>query len=143
GAMQTSEPGQGYVEVANATGGRFGSLCGDMHQNVVDIARVATGVTSNFVLSHTPASATIKVAVGTDPNARQVMRSRTNGYDYDPATNHIIFYGDAKPAKGDQVVIGYRRWDWSHNTNRPPDACDLCSAGTSCDPTLDTAYCEP
>ncbi|CAN0589745.1 unnamed protein product, partial [Laminaria digitata] len=44
------EPGQGYVEVAAATGGQFGSLCGDMRQNLADVARVATGVSSIFQL---------------------------------------------------------------------------------------------
>jgi hypothetical protein len=143
GSMQTSEPGQGYVEVANAVGGKFGSLCGDMHQNVIDVARVATGVSSNFPLSHIPASSTIKIAAGDANTARQVTRSRTNGWDYDPSTNRIIFYGTGRPMKGEDVVIGYRRIDWAHNGSRPPDACDLCAGGTACDPTLDTAYCAP
>jgi hypothetical protein len=177
------EPGQGYIEVANATGGKFGSICGDMHQNVTDIARVATGASSSYHLTEMPASASIKVAMQHGSTAVVITRNRTNGWDYDPASNNVIFYGDARPQPGDQIVVGYRRWDWAGNTTRPqpsgyampapsggsptgttmpfpnggaptgsamgvpnggapPDACDLCRAGTSCDPTLDVAYCE-
>ncbi len=114
-----------------------------MHENVIDIARVANGVTSNIALSSAPASATIKVAVGSTSMAAVVPRSRTNGWDYDPAANKIIFYGDARPSAGEAVVIGYRRWDWAHDGTRPPDACDACATGTACDPTLDTAFCAP
>jgi hypothetical protein len=143
GATVEDEPGQGYLEVANGTGGKFGSLCGDMHQNLIDIARVANGLTSNFALSAAPASATIRVAIGSASTAQVIPRSRTNGWDYDPAPNKIIFYGDARPKDGDAVIIGYRRWDWAHNGTRPPDACDACASGTACDPTLDTAFCAP
>src|SRR5262249_11294121 len=92
GTTKPTEPGQGYIEVANATGGKFGSLCGDRHKNVVDTAGVAPGVPSTSALSKTPASATIRVAVGSTMNARVPSRSPTNGWDYDPASNKIIFY---------------------------------------------------
>lgn len=163
GCQQTTtrddfEPGQGYVEVANATGGHFGSLCGDMRQNVADIARAATGIVSAYELSHSPASASIRVALGPPAQGRPIPRSRTNGFDYDPVGNRVIFYGDARPRKGDEIVIGYRRWDWANNPssptnpdnpaspvypNGPADGCHLCEAFTSCDPELDTVLCVP
>lgn len=140
------EPGQGYVEVANATGGHFGSLCGDMRTNVADIARAATGISSEYELSSIPASATIRVAKGPAGQGVNIPRSRTNGFDYDAARNRIIFYGDARPMKGDEIVVGYRRWDWKGNPNRPgdpSDGCDLCEVNTVCDPELDIVLCEP
>jgi hypothetical protein len=137
------EPGQGYVEIANATGGQFGSLCGDMRQNVENIARGATGVASAYQLSALPASATIRVAIGPPGQGRPIPRSRDNGFDYDPVQNKIIFYGDSRPKKDDEVVVGYRRWDWANNPGSPPDACDACEVNTFCNPELDIALCQP
>ncbi len=146
GCQQTStrddfEPGQGYVEVANGTGGQFGSLCGDMRQNLEDVARVATSVASTYQLSAAPASATIKVVVGLPGQGRAVPRDRQNGFDYDPARNTIVFYGAARPKENEEVVVGYRRWDYANNPLSPPDGCDECENGSSCDPTLDIVDC--
>ncbi len=136
-----SEPGQGYAEVAAATGGQFGSICGDMQQNVQDVARVATGVSSIYQLSYSPASATLKVAVGQPGLGHIVPRDGTNGFDYDPVHNTIIFYGDANPEEGDEVVVAYRRWDWANNTDTPSDPCDEC-VDAWCNPELDYEMCE-
>ncbi|MBI2373390.1 MAG: hypothetical protein HYV07_05270 [Deltaproteobacteria bacterium] len=121
GCQQTStrddfEPGQGHVEVANATGGRFGSLCGNMRQNLEDVARLATGVASSYKLTYIPASASIKVVVGLPGQGHEVGRSRENGWDFDPVQNTIIFYGNARPVENQEVVIGYRRWEWKDTT---------------------------
>jgi hypothetical protein len=150
GCQQTStrddfEPGQGYVEVANATGGQFGSLCGDMRQNLEAVARAATGITSEYELSETPASASIRVAKGMPGAGVAIARSRTNGWDYDAERNRIVFYGDARPKKDEEIVVGYRRWDWQGNTDRPPgptEGCDTCGPYTSCNASLDTVSCE-
>ncbi len=147
GCQQTStrddfEPGQGYVEVANATGGNFGSLCGDMRMNLENVAFAATGIASAYQLSATPASATIRVAVGPPGQGRVIPRSRDNGFDYDPVQNKIIFFGDSRPHKDDEVVVGYRRWDWAGNPNSPADPCDDCSLGSFCNPELDIADCQ-
>ena len=148
GCQQTStrddfEPGQGYVEVANATGGQFGSLCGDMRANLEEVARVATGVASVYELSQIPASATLRVAVGPPGQGSVIPRSRDNGFDYDAVQNKIIFYGTARPKKNEEVVVGYRRWDWANNPQSPADPCDDCAMHTSCDPGLDIVECEP
>ncbi len=137
------EPGQGYVEVASATGGQFGSLCGDMATNLMDVARVASGVASAYKLTEPPASASIRVAIGPPGQGRAIPRSRTDGFDYDAVQNSVIFYGSARPQDGDEVVIGYRRWDWANNPLTPADPCDMCEMGTSCLPELDTAECQP
>lgn len=137
------EPGQGYVEVANATGGQFGSLCGDMRQNLRDVARVTSGVASAYTLSAVPASASLKVAIGRPGAVRVIARSRVDGYDYDAVQNKIIFYGASRPADGDEVVIGYRRWDFADSPQTPADPCDECAANTSCAPTADVVQCEP
>lgn len=141
GTRDDFEPGQGYVEVANATGGQFGSLCGDMRQNLEDVARAATGIASAYQLSGMPASATLRVAVGQPGMGRVIPRSRENGFDYDAVNNRIIFLGDAVPKKDDEVVVAYRRWDWKNNPNTPGDPCDLCEDSQFCDPEEDIAEC--
>lgn len=142
GSRDDFEPGQGYVEVAAATGGQFGSLCGDMQQNLQDVARVATGVSSVYTLSAQPASATLKVAIGPPGQGRVVPRSTTDGFDYDAVQNTIVFYGAARPEEGDEVVVAYRRWDWANNPGTPADPCDLCEDGAWCDPELDRELCQ-
>ena len=143
GQRDDFEPGQGYVEIANGTGGQFGSLCGDMSQNLRDVARVATGVASAYRLSTVPASASLQVAIGPAGHGRAIPRSRVNGFDYDAVQNSVVFYGDARPKDGDEVVIGYRRWDFANDPRTPPDTCDSCASGTSCTPTSDILNCQP
>jgi hypothetical protein len=177
GCRQTStrddfEPGQGYVEVANATGGQFGSLCGNMERNLRDVARVIGGVASAYRLSVPPASASLKVAIGRPGAIRVIARSRVNGYDYDAVQNSIVFYGDSRPVDGDEVVVGYRRWDWGGDPNspldptpndphQPPgdpyappgtpgtpggpaiDGCERCAQYTTCDAASDLVECVP
>jgi hypothetical protein len=142
GSRDDFEPGQGYVEVANGTGGSFGSLCGDMRANVQDIARAATGIASDYTLSSIPASASIRIAKGQPGQGVTIPRNRQNGWDYDPVRNRIVFYGSARPVKGEEIVVGYRRWDWKGNPNRPADPCDLCEVNTSCNPESDLSLCE-
>ena len=58
-----------------------------------------------------PAS-TIKVNV----RNQDVPRSRADGFDYDPVSKAIVFYGaNFRPAIGDQVYISYRVWAGSTN----------------------------
>lgn len=68
------------------------------------------GAASQFKLTRTPITSTIKVNV----RGLDVPRSRTNGFDYDPASKSVVFYGmQYRPAIGDQVFISYRVWKGS------------------------------
>jgi len=65
------------------------------------------GAASQFILTRTPITSTIKVAVG----GRLVPRSRLDGFDYDTVSRSIVFYGNTyRPKQGDQVFISYRVW---------------------------------
>ena len=65
------------------------------------------GASSQFKLSRTPITSTIKVTIG----SRDVPRSRTDGFDYDPASKSVVFFGNNyRPRIGDQVFISYRIW---------------------------------
>jgi hypothetical protein len=68
------------------------------------------GAASQFKLSRTPITSTIKVSV----RNQVVPRSRQDGFDYDPASRTIVFYGNTyRPMAGDQVFISYRVWQGS------------------------------
>jgi len=110
--VENNEPGRGYIEVVQATGGSFYSPCnnnpGASLQLIVD---AVTGAASQYTLSVSPISSTIKVGVtaaGTT-NTIVVPRSKQSGFDYDPVSNTIFFRGQQyRPAVGDAVTISYR-----------------------------------
>ena len=74
------------------------------------IVDAVAGGTSQFVLHHSPITSTIKVRV----RDTDVPRSRANGFDYDPVSRAIVFYGSQyQPHEGDAVVVSYRVWGGS------------------------------
>jgi hypothetical protein len=71
------------------------------------IVDAIAGAASQFRLTSTPITSTLKVRV----RGMDVPRSRANGFDYDSASNAIVFYGATlRPRMGDEVVISYRIW---------------------------------
>lgn len=74
------------------------------------IVDAVAGATSQFKLLRSPITSTIKVNVrGVD-----VPRSRSNGFDYDPASKAVVFYGSMyRPQLNDSVIISYRVWKGS------------------------------
>jgi len=71
------------------------------------IVAAVVGASSPYRLERQPITSTIKVRVrGVD-----VPRSRRDGFDYDQASNTVVFRGATyRPAMGDEVVISYRVW---------------------------------
>ncbi|MEE2902783.1 MAG: hypothetical protein VYC39_10655 [Myxococcota bacterium] len=132
-----NEAGRGYIEVTAATGGSFYSPCsnnpGASLQQIID---AVTGAASEYMLSETPISSTIKVGitpVGTTTTTI-VPRSKEQGFDYDPVSNTIFFRGTTyRPAVGDSVTVSYRLYD-------------PAPANVSCNPPLvlntSTGQCE-
>ncbi len=113
GCATAQEPAYGYPEVITALGGSFGEVCAsDPGQTLQDIVDAVAGATSSFQLSDRPISATLKVVVTPpgDCQPREVERSRSDGFDYDPGQNTIYFRGAARPAIGDRVTVSYRIW---------------------------------
>lgn len=99
-------------------------------------------------LNRPPISATIKVAVemgrtvGACNNA-DVPRSRQNGWDIDPATRRIVFYGTCRPQMGASVAVSYRYWiDNSPDANGDPCGA-TCVAPFVCDPNSRSCVCAP
>lgn len=74
------------------------------------IVDAVAGASSQFKLDRTPITSTIKVNVAN----RDVPRSRSDGFDYDPASKAVMFFGTTyRPKMGDQVIISYRVWKGS------------------------------
>lgn len=103
---QVTEYPWGYEQVVQATGGQIADICqknlGNTLQLIIDSI---TGAASPAVLDLVPISASLAVALGKNT----IPRSRQQGFDYNAASNSIIFFG-VSYKKGDQVVASYRRW---------------------------------
>ncbi len=104
----SADPGRRYIQVANATDGRFHSICDqEFAQAMQDIGHTAFSLRVQFFLSRVadPGSVTVRVA------GRDVPQQGNGGpnWEYDPDSNSVIFMAeDEIPQPGDQVEITYR-----------------------------------
>jgi hypothetical protein len=142
---QRNEPGRGYIEVVQATGGAFYTPCssnpGAALQSIVD---AVAGAASQYTLLGAPISSTIRVGVirlgqGGTGMVDDIPRDRDDGFDYDAASNSIFFRGFTfRPRIGDIVVVSYRNW-------QPVDsACsEPCPLNQRCDEQLGACVCDP
>ncbi|MFZ5479964.1 MAG: choice-of-anchor D domain-containing protein [Myxococcota bacterium] len=94
----SAEPGTGYKEAADYTGGEFLSLCDDWSAHVGILADASITLTT-FELSATPVESTIAVSVN--------GREQRNGWSYDSATNAVVFEDDYAPVEGDTITVTY------------------------------------
>ena len=82
----------------------------DIDAGMARIVDAVAGAASQYKLTRSPITHTIKVNVG----GVDVPRSRSQGFDYDQSARSIIFYGSMyRPAIGTQVYISYRVWKGS------------------------------
>jgi len=94
--------GTQYIELAARTGGSTGSICNPNITEVVEeILFGAIGASSKSPLARRPISGSLAVET-TAP----VPRTRVNGFDYDPATNTVLFFGSV-PAAGTGFNAAY------------------------------------
>lgn len=99
-----AQPGTGYLEVAQATGGKIASICDASYAGILkDIANAAFGLTNQFALSHSADPATLAVTVNGKPCAKP-------GYSFDAATNSVVFAatGGCMPKVNEKVVVDYK-----------------------------------
>ena len=94
----SAEYGSGYYEAVSYTSGVFLSICDDWGANVEALADASITM-STFTLTHTPAPATIVVSVNSTV--------ASGGWNYDSATNSVIFDPAFVPGEGDQVQVDY------------------------------------
>ncbi len=97
-ASNSAEPGTGYAEAVEATGGELLSLCSSWSDNVLALADASTSYSDTFALEHTPVEETITVTINDE--------ERDAGWEYDASLNVVIFSA-APPEGGDLLVIRY------------------------------------
>ena len=95
-----ADPGDGYVEVVNATGGVLGSICdGSWSTTLTNLAWITVNLADTFTLSYQAIPNTIDVTI----NGVAIY----SGYSYDAALNAIVFDPAYVPDDGDIVSITY------------------------------------
>ena len=86
------------------------ALQAEIDAAMTKIVLAVAGATSQFALTKSPITSTIKVKV----RGMDVPRSRMDGFDYNASSKSIIFFGTTyRPQNGDEVVISYRVWEGS------------------------------
>ena len=82
----------------------------DVAAAMTRIVAAVAGASSQYRLNRSPITSTIKLRV----RGMDVPRSRSDGFDYDPASRSVVFFGSTyRPHAGDEVVISYRVWEGS------------------------------
>lgn len=170
GSTKSAEAGQTYINVAEGTGGGWGSICAtNLYPTIESVIIGSLGYASPYVLEgfiggHAvqPIASTIKVAVqvcsipseyptcDSGTTMRVVNRSRSDGFDYDANYNALVLYGSARPAANRDIVVSYRYWIDNPQSAAGNSACPCpaasgddcsCPAGTTCGMVGSTDNC--
>ena len=101
GQCGSADPGTGYVDVVNATGGILASICdADWSQALTNLGWLTISLADTFPLTHEPViESTIVVQV----NGAVV----TVGWAFDSSIPAVVFEPDYVPDDGDTVRIDY------------------------------------
>ena len=95
------EPGHGYIQAIEETGGDILSICDDW-QNDIDQLVHATVAYPLFPLSLTPIEDTIRIEVND--------QEQEGNWHYQPETN-TVFFDESEPKMGDVIRIIYRTYE--------------------------------
>ncbi|HUJ28365.1 MAG TPA: choice-of-anchor D domain-containing protein, partial [Myxococcales bacterium] len=96
----TADSGDRYVDVVNATGGKWYSICSaDWGQVARDLALGAFQGRVQFALSRTADPATVVVTLNGNPQSPNI------DYTFDQPTNSVIF--KTVPPSGSTIVVSY------------------------------------
>ncbi len=100
GAGGYADPGSGYVEGVNQTGGILASICdADWSSALTNMAWMTINLADTFALTYQAIPNTIEVYV----NGVLI----TTGWSYDPLLNAVVFDPAYVPDDGDNVEIDY------------------------------------
>ena len=94
-----AEPGEGYTDLAQATGGQIISICDDWGDALGAIGERAAAPRAAFALSEPAVPETVTVTVDGAPQAE--------GWRYDEGSGEVIFDATAAPEGGAEVEISY------------------------------------
>ena len=97
----------GYKEVAAALNGEIYDLCAsDLTAKIKTIINKIKATASTVVLTNTPVSASLRVAL----NGVTVKRGLLNGFNYMQSANSLVFYGTFSWPVGSTLTVSYSRW---------------------------------
>ncbi|MGC6509286.1 MAG: choice-of-anchor D domain-containing protein [Myxococcota bacterium] len=95
----SADPGDGYYQASQASGGVFLSICGDWSSpSNLQLLAEASVVADSYPLDHPAVGSTVEVMVNGQPV--------TSGWYYDSGTNSVIFENNP-PEEGDTIKITY------------------------------------
>lgn len=102
-----AQAGTEYIDLATATGGGSGSICNpNLAEVIEEVVFGAIGASARSPLGKRPVSGSL--GVRTD---HSVARARSHGFDYDPSSNSVLFFGEVPPA-GTSFDVAYAYFDY-------------------------------
>jgi hypothetical protein len=143
------------MSVVQQLGGALGNIW-DLNSIPPTVDAIMDSVISNvspYQLSKPAVTSTIKVAMDANAtvgacNWSNVPRSRVDGWDYDPRTRRLSFFGGCRPngaVVNGNIAVSYRYWiDQSRNPDpgsNPCSDCGLCPGLATCDPVTCQCAC--
>lgn len=103
-----AQPGNQYIDLANGTGGSSGSICNpNLTEVIEEVVIGALGASSRSALDRRPISGSL-----TARTAMELARNRSNGFDYEPAGNSVLFFGAAAPMVGSPYEAAYQFFNY-------------------------------
>ncbi|MBE2252856.1 MAG: VWA domain-containing protein, partial [Myxococcus sp.] len=103
-----AQPGDQYIDLANGTGGSSGSICNpNLTEVIEEVVIGALGASSRSALERRPISGSLSART-----TMALMRNRSNGFDYEPAANSILFFGMAAPTVGGPYDAAYQFFNY-------------------------------
>jgi hypothetical protein len=106
-----ANPAERYLEVVEATGGTFGSICEDFGPTLERVVKTVRTLRRTFPLSLTPISASLRVKVCPRENDcgdnRLVPRDDLRGWRYDDELQAVVFDGEYLPPPAWMIRIEY------------------------------------
>ena len=104
GGCEEAVPGHRYLEIAEQTGGRVGSICEpDFSDTLSVLGDEIAGLRSSFLLSENAVASSILVWV----DDIEVSASPVAGWQYDADTRYLTFSAPMVPASGSQIDVYY------------------------------------
>jgi hypothetical protein len=93
--------GNRYIEIANATGGVKGSLCGDFGNTLSLISDSILELSSSFQIGREPVISSLHIIV----DGADVPNDAVNGWTYDASTMTVTFHGSSIPGASSNIQI--------------------------------------
>jgi hypothetical protein len=98
--------GQRVMQLADATGGVKGNICGDFGQELDLISKSIVELSTQFYLQQKPIESTIKVFVN-NQLVPKIADNPSGGWYYNATANSVVFQGTAVPPQGAAINVTF------------------------------------